>query len=334
MSGFSADAALRPQSYTVNPDHEVTFDGETIVIRTTGAHFVLKEPALWPFISEALKTGEPLTSDPRALGDVSDRDLDRMSKAFALLEDVGILVPEKDEFPSTVISMFNRGGGMVERAEILRRLESASICIAGDESSFLVQEILRFFSYYPIRQPTIRLDLPSSDYGHDLVLVAANDLLGPTLDVANKHLWDSKSRVWAPLTPAMGSSFTVGPWYYPGRSACHACFRLRRGSSEREPTSAEHFAKGVSAVNRRDRSASKPALTSMQAAMVADAAINHVGLDGAAGQLKPAGYTRVSQGIDGFTIEEHSILRVPRCPSCSPAADTGFPQIWFHEESS
>lgn len=332
MSDFNANPERATDYYVLNPDQEVTFDGESIVVRTARANYVLAEPDLWPFITEVLKTRDPITTDPRVLGSVSETDRMRLRKALKLLEDIGILVSERGDYPSSVISMSNRGGGLIQREEILQRLNNATISIFGDEESFLIKEILKYFSYYPVQSPVVTAELPGTDDHYDIVLVAANNLFDPILDTVSTQLGDSDVRVWAPLTPATGASFTVGPWYYPGKSACHTCFRLRRASTEREPASSAHFVQGVSTTTTVDRALAQPALTSMLAAMVTDAAIHHVGLDGAAGQLKPSGFTTVSKDIEGFNLEEHSVLRVPRCPTCSQASDTGYPQIWFHEE--
>ena len=153
------------------------------------------------------------------------------------------------------------------------------------------------------------------------MLVVASDEHDPILDAANSMALDSEIRVWAPVTPARGGRFRSAPG-----STEPVCLlqrlRLRAGSTIREPVLADIERNGQSAPSRQDRFDSQPAMTSMMVSILADAMLTHLALDGAQGQAPVGGFVDVTYGLEGFEMSNHRVLRVPRCPECSPTSGT------------
>lgn len=320
-------------SYQVNPDITVSCDDEQIIVRAATNTYRLSDASLWPFITEALSTAEDL-SIPEAADGQQSEDVARLAAAFELLARSEVLVAnEGATWPDSVVALHNRSGGNVDHATIAERLETARVTVVGDSTSTAARALLEGLRAYPLSEPDLvgsPADLDTSEV--DIVVVCASDPHDRVLDEMNTRALELGLRVWVPLVPAVGGTFTVGPWYYPHQSACHTCRRLREGSVEREPALAQDRRNGTSAVPRMDRTASQPALTAMMTAMLTDGVVQHLALDGAHGQAVVGAYAEVTRALEGFETTNHRILRVPRCPSCSPAEGTGFPQIWYHEE--
>lgn len=320
-------------TYQVNPDVSVSCDDEQIIVRAATNTYRLSDASLWPFIKEALDTQEDLEV-PEDHEAAQSGDIGRLEAAFELLAQSEVLVRSAGPvFPDSILSLHSRSGGNVDHATIAQRLETARVTIVGEQSAAAARALVAGLAEYPMAEPDL-IDRPAelTSADADLVVVCAADSHDQILDEMNDRALELGLRVWVPLVPAVGGSFTVGPWYYPNQSACHTCRRLREASVEREPTLARDRRSGGTAVPRADRTASQPALTTMMTAMLTDGIVQHLALDGAHGQAVVGGFTEVTRGLEGFETTTHRILRVPRCSSCSPAEGTGFPQIWYHEE--
>lgn len=320
-----------PRRYQVNPDLRVSHESEQIVIEASSNTYSLSDNALWPFISGVISSKDEIVV-PEEDSRYSAAELERLDSALEILVDTEILVPSlTPDCSDTVVSLSNRSGGIISTEEIAERLQSAKIVIVDPHGSSVVSTLTQMILDYPVQEPEIVKMMPTAPSA-DLMIVVASDEHDPVLDEANRIALDSDVRVWAPLTPARSGRFRIGPWMYPNQSACYKCFRLRAGSIEREPLLADMQREGQSAVPSQDRFRSQPAMTSMMLSILTDAVVTHLALDGAQGQAPVGGIVYVDYGLEGFDLSNHRVLRVPRCPECSPAAGTGYPQIWFHEE--
>lgn len=319
------------QRYQINPDLRVSNDGDKIIIEAAANTYSLSDNALWPFIKEMLSSKEEIKV-PENKGEYTPSDLERLESAFAILLETEVLVPYSgNKWPDTIISLSNRSGGIISPKEVSDRLESAQVIIVDPHGSTVVDTLTEMMRQYPISAPLVHQELPNNSSA-DVMIVVAADEHDPVLDESNEMARSSDIRVWTPLIPVRGGRFRVGPWFYPHQSACYTCLRLRAGSIEREPVLANVQRLGQSAVPDSDRFATQPAMASMMLSMFVDSLLTHLALDGAQGQAPVGGFVDVSYGLEGFEISNHRILRVPRCPECSPASGTGYPQIWFHEE--
>lgn len=117
-------------------------------------------------------------------------------------------------------------------------------------------------------------------------------------------------RPWLQVLPWDGRMLAVGPLYLPGRTACFACYLLRRAAAldlaaagrrlEREPVRARA---GV-------------ALPALAAAVAVEHALHWL----ARRDPASAGILYAIDDRDGLSITPHAVLPVPLCPVCRSAA--------------
>lgn len=115
---------------------------------------------------------------------------------------------------------------------------------------------------------------------------------------------------WLPFGDFDGRVVTVGPLIVPGETACFECFQLRRESTSGCAEELERLRQVPQPVMAR------PSLFAAAAALAADLVVRWIGV--ADPSLPGTVFTVGSE--EGISIAAHSVLRVPRCPACSPAA--------------
>lgn len=152
----------------------------------------------------------------------------------------------------------------------------------------------------------------------DLVVAAPTPAEVATLRLENaERLEDGVP--WLAVLPPDGRMTTIGPLYVPGRTACHACFCLRRGATS-------GFEDDFDLVESRPVAAPSPDAFGTAAAGLAVLlalrwlAANDPTLPGVAYALELAGVP---------TLTAHRVLRVPRCSACGAAGPP--PNPWFKE---
>jgi bacteriocin biosynthesis cyclodehydratase domain-containing protein len=124
---------------------------------------------------------------------------------------------------------------------------------------------------------------------------------------------------WLVVLPSDGRMTTIGPLYVPGRTACHACFCLRRGATS-------GFEEEFDLLESHPAAAPWPdAFATMAAGLAVLLALRWLAakdptLPGVAYALELAGVP---------TLTAHRVLRVPRCSACGEAGPPANP--WFKE---
>jgi len=111
----------------------------------------------------------------------------------------------------------------------------------------------------------------------------------------------------------------LGPLFLPGETACHVCYLLRRAANLGFGE-LEHLLDGHPSC-----APAGPALESLVAATAASLAVRWIGaldprLPGVLLAVEPDG---------GLRVTRHLVLRVPRCPACSPTRRLAPPAPWF-----
>jgi bacteriocin biosynthesis cyclodehydratase domain-containing protein len=124
---------------------------------------------------------------------------------------------------------------------------------------------------------------------------------------------------WLQLLPYDGCFAAVGPLYVAGETACLACYRLRRAASlgigelatalDVEPT----------------RSGGGPAVDVTAGAIAALHLLRWLGIR----DPYVPGVLFAVELRGGVRVTAHPVLRVPRCPACSPLAARAAPLPWF-----
>jgi bacteriocin biosynthesis cyclodehydratase domain-containing protein len=306
---------------------------DQLMIVGTDATTLLPTNALTTFMTELIASGGDLDLRSEEFANIDERQRHSLTEVRTLLLDAGFLEP----IPSTptaarpcVTSLFARGGGQVDKEEIDRRLRESTVSIVGDH---VLPGFDSTMDEYGVTLRRVGRNFDAAA-GSTLTLVTAHDEYDPILTQWNTHLISQEAEaVWLCAVPPTGNSFSVGPWFYSGRSACHTCYRMRRASTDHNSELRPLVAHGSSLPTGIDAFGTDPAFNQMQANLLADAIVRHIALDGVFGQAEPGHFATYEYTLAGLTVENHRILRVPRCPDCSRARGTGHPQVWFHQEA-
>jgi bacteriocin biosynthesis cyclodehydratase domain-containing protein len=124
---------------------------------------------------------------------------------------------------------------------------------------------------------------------------------------------------WLLIRPYDGRFASVGPLVVPGQSACYECMLLRRGANAGYPDEIEDVEAAPGVVM---------ADAGFQALVTAVAA--HVAVRWVVGRDKTLpGVLFALEAQPALKLDEHHILRVPRCEACSVAARAA-PRLPWH----
>lgn len=294
--------------------------------------------ALQPFLGQLVATDgnvERLLADPELPSD----KVEVLHEVVRILEEAHVLYRvsgEQDACEQTVAAMLAANCGEQRSvAEIRERLTTASVRLVGESS--ISGRVVEGLAEYGITGVTSVSSLEDSRVGQepaDVSVLFVDDLFDPLLDKWNRDALEQGSGIWLPVCPPRGHTLRVGPWFYPGGSACYTCYRIRRASAIPEPELRSANLTGTSLRPDIDRYAARPAASTMLVGMVVNGIAQHFALDGLRGQATPGGMVTLRETLFGYELDNHRVLRVPRCSSCSPASGTGYPQVWFHDEGS
>lgn len=126
---------------------------------------------------------------------------------------------------------------------------------------------------------------------------------------------------WLHVVPFDGRLATVGPLFLPWQTCCYECYVLRRRANselgedfwmlERQPAN----------------QLVAPSVLATIAGIAVTVALRWI----AAGDRTLAGCFHAVEQRQILALTHHRVLRVPRCPRCSPVADLAPPLPWFKE---
>ena len=292
----------------------IEYGGECVVLEgSAAASFV---PALLPLL-DGTRTQAQLAEqlelpDPRPV-----------ENALSLLAEHGLLVegpPLDVDVPApfahaAYLDATTRGGGASPTDE-LRRLGEASIAVLG--AGTVAGEIARLLLASGVGD-VVRLDLrlgPDDESRRDLTVVAPS----PS-ELLRLPAWNERAlarRVeWLQALPWDGSIAIIGPAFVPGETCCWECFRLRRRS---HLDYGDELAKLESAVWQPPL---PPGLVALLAGTATLLALRRL-----LGDPLVAGAAAVLEFGASLRLDVHRVLRVPRCPACSPTAAQALPSPW------
>lgn len=146
-----------------------------------------------------------------------------------------------------------------------------------------------------------------------VALVEGPILFWPWLDTVNEILWSQKVP-WLSAAPLDGKELHVGPLVVPGATACYKCYELRYKSNLGLLEAYLPFERFVQQAGETRDFGFLPPL----ADLIAGIAVEEI-------DAVVAGRPSLLEGrlvtIDPalFRIERHPVLRLPRCPVCTPA---------------
>jgi bacteriocin biosynthesis cyclodehydratase domain-containing protein len=156
----------------------------------------------------------------------------------------------------------------------------------------------------------------------DLAVVAPSVDEVAELDTWNRVANERGTR-WLPVIPYDGRFAAIGPLIVPGESCCYECV-LRRRAANLE------YGEHLREIERAPIAArADPAFESLVAAVAVHLALRWIG-----GQdLSLPGVLYAVEARPVLALGEHPVLRVPRCPVCSPVERRAAPLPW-HEAAA
>lgn len=163
------------------------------------------------------------------------------------------------------------------------------------------------------------LRTPLAEAACDVVVAVPSGEEVRRLDEVNGRCLDA-GRPWFQVLPSDGRLVVVGPLFLPGLSACHVCYRLRRGAC----SDFEDDFEAVDAV--ASRAASPRALVTTAAGVATVLLIRWLA---ARDPSLPGRFYALETGAV-LGLSHHHVLRVPRCPACGDAAAPP-PAPWYRE---
>ncbi|MCO1574613.1 TOMM precursor leader peptide-binding protein [Crossiella sp. SN42] len=324
MTTTRGPVAPARRTWLVDGQARVLAAGEEVLIRRGGVVTRCAGAGVRAFLAAFLAGARDgaVTLD---LAEVAAERRPGIEALLARLTEAGLLVElvEDEQAAPVPVGLWRRAGGTVARAEIARRLRERAVTVLG---AGRLAELLR----EQCRDSGLRVTATvGEDPGGIAVVVGAQEEDPLLAEWNERALAEPRGRPWLAVLPYDGQHATVGPWIVPGESACYHCFRLRRASVFPDESIADRLAEAVLLGPAPDHSTRHPGLNLVQAGLVVDRLAERAGLESQAWQSVPGGLTTVTAGPEGVAVAHHRVLRVPRCPRCSPARGVGYPQVWF-----
>lgn len=311
--------------YMINPDVRVARGDSEILIESESTASRLSDSALADLIKYILDSGQTLTIDWDEAERESPEKTEVLSNALEALVECQLVREASTPSEAFIVALSNRSGQQVSPKEVELRLQTATITTRGEGAIYdLLQTALADFE----------LGFDDSRPGTNepsVHLVFGQDMYDPIFREANEELASGGPSVWLPVAPPSGGEITIGPWIYPGESACYECYMTRRGSTSQVQSLQNLIGSGISIGPQMDRYIAHPGLVRIQASMIADAIATHIALHGAKGQAPPGGMLTMTPELFGWATDRHRVLRVPRCKTCTRGY-AGYSQVWFHDE--
>jgi bacteriocin biosynthesis cyclodehydratase domain-containing protein len=203
-------------------------------------------------------------------------------------------------------------------AEAGKRLREARIALVGESRvGRAVGRLLRRCGIGSVVRVGWEADVLS-----DLAVVVPGPSEAGRIEAWNATALDRGIR-WLAIRPFDGATATVGPLVVPGESACHACLVLRLGGHLEYGSDFARIERAPVAVE-----AGAP-LETIAAGVAAHLVLAWVG----GRDTRLPGVVHVLQTGPPLALTAHSVLRVPRCPACSPV-ERSAPRVPWHEAAA
>jgi bacteriocin biosynthesis cyclodehydratase domain-containing protein len=187
---------------------------------------------------------------------------------------------------------------------VIERLDAAVIGVVGEGAA--APEIARHLHAAGVGQ--VRRCEWDDDGGFDLAVVTPSADETGLLGAWNRVTLSNGLR-WLLMRPFDGRFASVGPLVVPGETCCYECLVLRRAAN------LEYGAELIPIEAVPLTAVADPAFDALVVALSAHVALRWI-----------LGHDRTIPGVLYAveqqplpTITDHSVLRVPRCPACSPA---------------
>lgn len=256
------------------------------------------------------------------------------AKLVTLLEMSGLVTREPgmlDARPA-IRMLWQRSGGAHPLATMEEALSMACVPVLGDHP--LAERIVSILEENDVRVVSDPAQAQASSTIEGSVAPAVVVARSPEDALLREHnRWAlAHGTPWLPVVLDDAGRSTVGPYVQPGSSACLKCHLLRRAANfpDRRVTGLLSTAQSVAAPTP---ATDLLGLGWFVAALAAEKVLEKVSLGSHSTMSCPGGLTVLERSHPGISVTEHRVLRVPRCPECSPTAGLGLPQVWHHGEA-
>jgi bacteriocin biosynthesis cyclodehydratase domain-containing protein len=205
--------------------------------------------------------------------------------------------------------------GCGRAAPLIRALLAADGVRGVRADHLVVTDLATAAPGYDARHPAV---VPQDPIGEvDLVIAAPGpDELAELRDLGRRG--HDAEQVWLPVLPFDGARAQVGPLVLPGRSACFECTQVRRAAAVEFTDDAARLFETAAAV------AVPWFVDGLAASVAAAVALQWLGCK----DPRLPGELRLVEAGQ-LTVAVERVLRVPRCPLCSPVATSGGAYPWF-----
>jgi bacteriocin biosynthesis cyclodehydratase domain-containing protein len=310
-----AQAAHAPSRPLLAPWYRVVGDGDRLLLEHAQSLVVLEGAAVRILLPRLL----PLLDGTRCIDELAER-LGEAARpaivgAIELLAARGLVV----EGPEAPVSVRDAAHAVAAAygltpARAAERLGAASVALVGSGAClFDIARLLCAAGVGELRRSSWR-----GRGRADLTVVA------PALDELDRlHAWNQlafdRNTDWLFIRPYDGRFASIGPLIVPDQSACYECMLLRRGANA-------GYAGELADVEAAPVAARADAgFQTLVAGVAAHVVIRWVG--GWDRSLPGVLFTLEAQ--PALRLDEHHVLRVPRCPVCSAVARLA-PRLPWH----
>ncbi len=259
------------------------------------------------------------------LAEMMSLPINQVATVLDRLTEAGVLSATEERYPPAVITAALRAGRQLPDDIINKRLNETTVALVSRPGSALADTIRLATTAQGMRMQVFD-SVP--DAQGDMLVVVANSYLDPVLFSANTRALETDT----PLLPVIAfdsETAWVGPFCIPHQSACMKCFQLRRSANFSDDVFRPELLR-LQPIDDPTPDFGPNPIHYIQAGIVANFLLESVALRNHGPSAMPGGLTTITVNDAGLDVQTRRVLRVPRCPDCSPVADTGFPQVWFH----
>ncbi|HEY3184419.1 MAG TPA: TOMM precursor leader peptide-binding protein [Gaiellaceae bacterium] len=309
-----------PDRPLLSPWYRIVGDGERLILEHAQVAVVLEGAAVRTLLPHLL----PLLDGTRTVAELVARlgiaARPAVDLALALLAEHGVLAegPPAPERARASAHAFAAAFDVSPRVAA-ERLRAGSVgVVGGGPAAADVARLLHLAGVEHVPHLSWRR---GADV--DVAVVA------PALDeVDGLQPWNSlaleRGMTWLPVRPWDGRCAFVGPLVVPGESCCYECTLLRR---------AANVDWGGDLVDVDSAPVAATADAAVEASVAGIAA--HLALRWlVARDTTIPGVVHAVEVRPALALTTHHVLRVPRCPACSPAERVAAPLPWHEAEAA
>ena len=317
--GAGADPPLRHHPY-LKPWYAVVASDERLLLEFGGTVVTLEGAALKHLVPALLPLLDGTRTVDQIVGRLGGPARPAVEKALALLGQHGALTegpPVTEDPPAFARTAEAFAAGRRDGpspAEIRERLGGARIAVAG--TTGLAEDVARLlFAGGVSAVESVAWD--AEGLGQDAAVAIAAPAELPLLRAWSRNRNDD-GVAWLAVPPYDGRVAPVGPFVVPRETACFQCYELRRAAT----TDCREELRAIDSDGTPERSA--PPLDAVVASTAALVLLRWLG----GSDLVTPGAFYAFELSTPLSLQLHRVLRVPRCPACSPAAGAA-PLPWF-----